>query len=266
MTRIGIIGGGNMGEALLKGLLKKGGISRRNLWMTEVRAARQAFLRRRYGVRVLADNRLLARRCTLLILAVKPQEFPRLFEEVGRLPKGKRILSIAAGMRTRRIEGRLGKIPVIRAMPNLAARVGESITALTKGRFARRSHLEEAKKIFESIGEVVVVPEGRLDAITALSGSGPAYVAYLIKILTEAGRDAGLSRELARKLVLQTFLGSSRYLMEEKVDPELFIRSVASKGGTTEAAFSVLKKGNLPQLFRRALRAAARRSKQLSRR
>ena len=266
MTRIGIIGGGNMGEALLKGLLEEKKVPRKNLWVGEADSGRRSFLRRRYGVRVVGDNRDIARRSDLLILAVKPQEFSALFEQVGSLPKGKRVISIAAGIATRRIEEAAGKVPVIRAMPNLAARVGASITALSKGRFATSSHLKEAQALFRSVGRVVVVPEKRLDAITALSGSGPAYVAYLAKLLMEAGRGIGLPRDLTRQLVLQTFAGSSRYLLEEGIDPDLFIRKVASKGGTTEAAFTVLKNGNLSRLFRRALQAAARRSKQLSRR
>ena len=255
-----------MGEALVKGLLEKKRVSRQNLWVGEAHSRRRSFLRRRYGVRVHADNRAVARRCDLLILAVKPQEFPNLFGQLKSLPKGKRLLSIAAGIPTRRIEEALGKIPVIRAMPNLAARVGESITALSKGRFATRPHLKEAEAVFQSVGRVVVVPETKLDAVTALSGSGPAYVAYFAKILMEAGSGIGLPYDLTRQLVLQTFLGSSRYLLEEKIHPDLFIRKVASKGGTTEAALKVLKEGNLSQLFRRALRAAKRRSKQLSRR
>ena len=255
-----------MGEALVKGLLGRKKVSRQNLWVGEAHSGRRSFLRRRYRIRLLADNRAVARRCDLLILAVKPQEFPKLFKQLRPLQKKKRVLSIAAGVPTRRIEEALGRIPVIRAMPNLAARVGGSMTALAKGRFAGRTHLKEAEAVFRSVGEVVVVPERKLDAVTALSGSGPAYVAYLAKLLMEAGREAGLSRPLAKQLVLQTFLGSSRYLLEERVDPDLFIRKVASKGGTTEAAFTVLKKGNLSQLFRLALRAAKRRSKQLSRR
>jgi len=265
-TRIGIIGGGNMGEALLKGLLEKGIVSRRNLRVGEPRRARRTLLRRRYRVRVLADNRAVAAFGDLLVLAVKPQEFPRLFQELGPLPKGRRLISIAAGIPTRWIERRSGKRSVMRAMPNLASRVGASITALARGRYVTAAHLAEAKILFGAVGEVVVVPEKKLDAITAVSGSGPAYVAYLAHVLMEAAHGVGLSGPLARNLVLQTFLGSSRYLLEEGVDPELFIRKVASKGGTTEAAFSVLNRAGLAGLFRRAVGAATRRSRQLSRR
>jgi len=266
MTRIGIIGGGNMGEALLKGLLEKRVVRRRNLLVGELDATRRTYLRRRYGVHAISDNRRVVRRCDLLILAVKPQEFQKLFEEIGPPPKGKRFISIAAGIPTRWIEKRSGKAPVIRVMPNLAARVGESISALAKGRFAKRSHLEEARTIFGAVGETVVVPERRLDAVTALSGSGPAYVAYLARVLMKAGETVGLPKPLSKRLVLQTFLGSSRYLIEEEIDPDRFIQKVASKGGTTEAAFLILNRGGLPRLFQRALQAAARRSRQLSRR
>lgn len=262
---IGIIGGGHMGEALLAGILKKRLVSKGRLSVVEVLRARQRFLKKRYGVSVTDDSRKIAWQSQILILAVKPQQMGEVLKTVAPLPKNCLVISIAAGVRLSFLERYLGSLPMVRVMPNLAAAVGEAISALAKGRHAKRGHAVMAEKIFRSVGDTVWVAESKLDAVTALSGSGPAYVASFMKALSEGAPPIGLPKRLALRLVQKTFEGSVAYLSEKGIDPETFVKRVASKGGTTEAALKVFQKRRLSETVALALRRATERSRQLSR-
>jgi pyrroline-5-carboxylate reductase len=201
-----------------------------------------------------------------VIIAVKPKDVPQLLGEIRPHLRGdKLLLSIAAGITTSRIEKAADmKIPVVRAMPNMAASIGESMTSLTAGRYAGRAHIRMARDIFSTIGEVVEVGENMVDAVTAVSGSGPAYFFYLVEILMEVAKELGLKRGVAEKLVLKTALASSRLLHLLGERPEVLRKKVTSKGGTTEAAFRVLESGGVKEIIKRAVRAAHGRSKELS--
>lgn len=263
--RIGIIGGGNMGEALLSGILKKRLLPKNSVRVSEKDSSKRNFLRRRYGVSVTNNNRELASYSHVVILAVKPQKVEEVLREIAPLPKGSLVISIAAGVRLSLIERHLGRVPIVRVMPNLAAAVGEAISVMVKGRYAASRHGALAEKLFQSVGETVWMEESKLDAVTAVSGSGPAYVALFLKALQEGAETLGLPKKAAERLVQKTFQGSVAYLGGRKVDPALFIQKVASKGGTTEAALRVFKRRRFSQTIALALRAAARRSQQLSR-
>ncbi len=263
--RIGILGGGNMGEALLAGLLKERLTTAQKILVGELDRAKQKRLRKTYGVRVTSDNHSIVRRSDIVILAVKPQKMEELFSEIGPLSGKPLVISIAAGIRISFIQKHLGKVPVIRVMPNLAAAVGEAISAMAAGRFTASRHRRMAETIFSSVGETVWVPESQLDAVTAVSGSGPAYVASFMKALAQGAEGIGLSPTLSRRLVNKTFWGSLMYLSQKGIDPEAFIGQVASKGGTTEAALSVFRSRGLSRTIALALKKASERSRKLSR-
>lgn len=253
-----------MGEALLSGLLNHRLVSKNQIGVGEEAASKRKSLARRYGVFVTADNRRLADRSGVVILAVKPQQMEKVLKGIFPLWKRPLVISIAAGVRLSFLRRHLGDLPMIRVMPNLAAAVGEAISAMSQGRFATRSHRFMAEAIFQSVGETVWVEESKLDAVTALSGSGPAYVASFMRALEEGARQVGLPRDLSLRLIQKTFQGSLTYLLKKGLDPNSFIQKVASKGGTTEAALRVFRSRRLSQTVALALRRAAARSRQLS--
>lgn len=261
---IGIIGGGNMGEALLVGILKNRLIPKNHLIVSEALPSRRRELKNRYAISVTQDNRKLVSQSHIVILAVKPQQMEEVLHEIAPLG-GKLVISIAAGIRLSFLARVLGKVPMIRVMPNLAAAVGEAISAMAKGSYATKEHCGIAERIFQAVGETVWIEEKKLDAITAVSGSGPAYVAALLKALCDGACQLGLSRNLSYRLIQKTFQGSIAYLVRKGIDPERFIQKVASKGGTTEAALEVFRSRRLSQTMALALRRAAERSRQLSR-
>ncbi len=263
--KIGILGGGNMGEALVSGILGKRLVSAKNLKVSDPVLKRRRLLTNRYRISTTTDNRKLGAWSTVLILAVKPHEMQQVLGEIAPFLRRPLVISIAAGVRLSFLERFLGKRPFVRVMPNLAAAVGEAISVLAKGRFASRRHALLAERIFQSVGETVWMPESKLDLVTALSGSGPAYVAFFLNALTDGAVRLGLSRKMAQHLTQKTFQGSLAYLSEKKADPKRFIQKVASKGGTTEAALKVFHERRLSQSLRVALSRAAARSRKLSR-
>jgi len=266
--KIGIIGGGNMGEALfsrLSAVLEKSVA----LMVSETDAARRDYLQTKYKIIPEIDNNLLVKYSDIVILAVKPKDFEKILREevCCGISKEKLLISIAAGITTGYIEGIVGEgIPVIRVMPNMAAVVGEAISSLSCGGAAKEEHMAIAKEIFSTMGDVVEVDERLLDAVTAVSGSGPAYFFCLIEALIDAAQKLGLDSLTARKLVAKTAIGSARMFDMIKEDPAVLIKKVASKGGTTEAAFKVFEERCFRAIVHDAVEQAHRRSKELSRR
>lgn len=259
---VGMIGGGNMGEAILAGC--------RNdftFYVTEKNIQRQNDLRRRYKAKI-SDLALAAKNCPILILAVKPQDFDEVLASVKAfLSADHLVISIAAGITTSYIEQRLGRgVRVIRVMPNLPALVGRSVTAVARGRSARERDLKIARKIFDHIGTTLVVKEKLINAVTATSGSGPGYVYFLMEQMIAAAKKIGLSQAMATDLVVETFSGSVHLLKVKKESPEALREKVTSKGGTTQAALDVFTREKTGRIFDKALGAARLRAQQLSRR
>ncbi len=261
--KIGMIGGGNMGASIIAGIAKE-----HEVWLVEVNRAKAARLRRRYRVCV-ADLVETVARCPVIVLAVKPQQMDQVLSQLKScLLKTKKVLvvSIAAGVTTRYIERALGpRVPVIRVMPNLPAQIGEGVSALAAGRFVTAAHRKIARTVMAGVGSVVDVAEREMDAVTAVSGSGPAYVFFFIECLIKAARAAGLSAPLARKLVYETVLGSVHQLAAADDAPEGLRIKVTSKGGTTEAAIAVLVKARMGGMISEAVKAAKVRSRELAR-
>ena len=255
-----------MGQALIRGLLRAGVPSGRVL-VVEADASTRRRVRRAFRVRgaVLEE---MAKRCDAIIIAVKPQDLPPLLEQLAHGLRARRpaplVISIAAGVRLAALEGRLGGAPVVRVMPNLPAKVGCGMSAVAAGRAARAPHLALARAVMGCVGEVVELPERLFDAVTAISGSGPAYFFLVFKALRDAGARAGLPARVAQRLALRTAAGSVA-LAEASTQPlEDLIAQVASKRGTTEAALRVFARRRLAGIIEAGVAAAVRRSRALS--
>ena len=264
--KIGIIGCGNMGEALfsrLSAVMEKS----TSLMVSDLDARRRDAIQAKYKVIVGIDNNYVVKYSDVIILAIKPQDFDKVLrqEVCCGISKDKLLISIAAGITTKYIESVVGKeTPVIRVMPNMPAMIGEAISSISPGSSATKEHMDTARFIFSTIGDVVEVNEDLVDAVTAISGSGPAYFFYVIEALIEAAKKLKLDKETAEKLVLKTALGSSKLLDALKEDPARLRQRVASKGGTTEAALKVFDKKKLKDIIEAAAKAACKRSKELS--
>lgn len=263
--KIGIIGLGNMGCAILKGLIENGAVKRNQLFGFDVDLKVRRNIKRKFRISVAKSIEGLSRNLDAIIIAVKPKDMHLVLDEIPPYERGKLFISIAAGIRTERIEKKLRRrASVVRVMPNTPALVGEGISAICKGRYATSSDMQIVKEIFSSVGECVELDERYFDLVTAISGSGPAYFFYLIEALIKAGGYLGLTKNIASKLVSQTALGSARLLIESKEGAGILRQRVTSKGGTTEAAINVFEKNRVKNIIAEAVRAAVKRSKELS--
>jgi len=264
--KIGFIGAGSIVQTMIKGLSAKRIVKGEQIWVTnKENHKRLRDLSKKYGVNRTADKATLLENADMIIIAVKPCDMPAVLEEIKpNVRETQLLVSVAAGVTTRAIEGCLDKkIPVIRCMPNTSCAVGESATAAAKGRFANEGHLSAACTLFEALGEVVVVDEANMDIVTGLSGSGPAYFYYMIELMEKTAVDAGLSRETAKKLLFQTLYGAARMLKDCNQDPSSLRQRVTSPGGTTFAAMEVFQSMGLEDTITKAVIKAAARSREL---
>lgn len=262
--RIGFIGGGNMAVALIKGLIQ-GTFPAERILVAEPRASQRAWLEECFGVATAADNNTVVSSCDLLILAVKPQMASEVLSETASAFSADTLLvSILAGVDTATLESFFDGSPrVVRAMPNTPALLGAAATALCSGRFAGPDDLALVTRLFESVGVVRVVAEKEMDAVTGLSGSGPAYVYTMIEALADGGVEQGLPRDIALTLAAQTVLGAARMVLEDGEHPAVLRDRVCSPGGTTIAGVKALEEGGVRAALMDAVARAARRSKEL---
>jgi len=252
-----------MGEALLAGLLAQGVALPATVVVSEPTAARRDFLQERYGVAV-TDRNAEALAQGVVLLAVKPQVWTGgALQAAGQTCQGL-VLSIMAGVSLAGLAAQLPQAAgLVRAMPNTPAQVGAGITAIAWGRGDTTAHRAIAQRVLGAVGSVVEVAEKDLDAVTGLSGSGPAYVALMVEALADGGVAAGLSRALAQQLALETVLGTARLLQGQGLHPAVLKDRVASPGGTTIAGLGVLEKQAVRSALREAVVAAAQRSQEL---
>lgn len=264
--RVVFIGCGNMGSALISGILGSGLISKDKVLATDIRPKRLEYIREKEGVSTTEDNREAVEKSDIIVLAVKPQVIGRVLSEIKDVvTEDKIIISIAAGITTGFIEKVLGKeVSVVRVMPNTPALVRTSASGLSPGKYAGEQEEIIAEQMMSRVGIVVKVPEEMLDAVTALSGSGPAYIFYVIESLIEAGTEMGLSEDDVRKLVEQTVLGAVRMVMDTGESPQVLRARVTSPGGTTETALKYLEEKGFQKILITAVKEAAIRSKELS--
>ena len=261
--RVAILGCGKIGESLLAGLLSSGSTE---LVATARRAERAAELKERHGVETTLSNAAAVAGAGVVVLAVKPQDFEELLDSVrGAIKKDQTVLSVAAAIPTAFIERRLGpEVPVVRAMPNAPATVHEGITGLCAGSHASEQHVAAAEEVLAHLGPVVRVAEPYMDAVTAVSGSGPAYFALLAEAMIEAGILLGLSREISTQLVVQTMLGTAVLLRDEHMHPVELREAVTSPGGTTIRAIRELEQAGVRAALLNAVQAAMNRAQELA--
>jgi pyrroline-5-carboxylate reductase len=263
--KIGLIGGGNMGEALVKGLLQSGQFNTSQVMVSDISRDRLNYLQDKYQLSTLSENGRVARASDVLILAVKPQQIGDVLDEInGQVEHLPLVISIAAGVTIASIEQGLSKpVPVVRVMSNTPALVLTGATAIAGGSHAKRDHLATARVLFESVGLVVEVDEAHMDAVTGLSGSGPAYVYLFMEALTDAGVLMGLSRPVARALAVQTTLGAAKLAANSDSHLAALKDQITSPGGTTIHGLAVLEGGGMRGMVMEAVEAATRRSAEL---
>jgi pyrroline-5-carboxylate reductase len=268
MDTIGFVGSGNMAEAMINGVLKANVYRPGEVFVSDVRPERLVYLREHYGVRTAEDNAELASKADILVLSVEPQNMSEALQSVKDVIKADAlVISIAAGIKTSNIAAVLGDVAIVRVMPNMPAWVDEGASVLFANEKAK-TRVEIARLIFLSVGKAIVIEdEGLLDAITAVSGSGPAYFFLLLDCMIDAAVKLGLPEDVARSLVLQTGKGAT--LMAEKAvgegeSPADLVRRVATPGGTTEAAFKIFTDGKFGPMVASAITKACERSRELS--
>ncbi len=269
-AKLGFIGGGNMAEAIIGGVIRGVILPPEDILVTDISDTRRAFLVERYGVKAIESNRELVRRSEVVLFAVKPQTMGEVLAEIAPESQGEHLfLSICAGTRTSRIEEGLrnpaNPMPrVVRVMPNTPALIGLGVAGVSLGLHARLEDLDFPRRIFEAIGTVTTMPESMMDAVTALTGSGPAYVFHLIESLIDAGIAVGFAEEDARKMVIQMVLGSATLASQSDKSPAELRRAVTSPGGTTAAGIAVLESREVKNAYIDCVKAATRRGEELS--
>ncbi|MDI6844298.1 MAG: pyrroline-5-carboxylate reductase [Anaerosomatales bacterium] len=262
--RIAVIGGGRMGEAIVAGLLASGAAAAEDIAVAEPDEDRRAVFES-HGVAAVADGHDIVRDADVVILAVKPQVIDAVLAHVAdEVPRDAVVVSIAAGVTTRRIEALLPEgAVVVRVMPNTPAMVGAGMSVVCGGSAASDEAVETVRSLFEALGQAIVLDERYFDVATAISGSGPAYVALVADALARAGVAHGLSKDVALQLALQTIRGTADLIERTGTHPEALIDAVASPGGTTIAALQVLEERAVRAAFAEAVAAAVRRAREL---
>lgn len=276
--KTGFIGAGNMGEAFVGAIIKSNLLSPSMIYVSDINQERLAVFRSNYGISTTNDNIKLFSKCDIIILAVKPQLINKVLTEITKqkdymIADKKLIISIAAGIPLRKIEDLLytpldeksrTKLPIIRVMPNTPALVLSGMSGMSANRYASVEDVNVVRTILKAMGKVIEFNEDDLDAVTALSGSGPAYVFYFIESMIEGGINAGLNPNDAYTLTIATLKGSLALIEKLNESPEILRKKVTSPGGTTEAAFKILENNRVKQNIIDAIAAAAMRSKELS--
>lgn len=263
--RIGIIGLGKIGEALISGLLSSSTVKPSNLFGADIRRNRVEEVSARYKIKCFSDNRILAREADTIIIAVRPKDVKKVLKDIAEVLSGDHlIITLAAAVPIEYLAKRLPEgIPIIRVMPNIAVLVREGMTAMALGPNVEEDHVKVAARIFESVGRVVIVEEEYMNAVTGLSGSGPAYIYVVIEALTEAGVKVGIARETALLLAAQTALGAAKMVLETNEHPARLKDMVTTPGGVTIEGLLQLEEGKVRMAFINAVVSATEKSKEL---
>jgi pyrroline-5-carboxylate reductase len=259
---LGIIGTGKMGSAIVAGLLKTKAVTAGEIIIYDRDFRQYTGLTAAYPVKTAQNIPELISLSNICLLAVKPQDKEGVLKEMAAIEKRKLVVSILAGIPTEYLEQKLGRIPVVRVMPNIGIKVGAGMSFYSPGRFARQTDLKTVSRLFANLGEVAEIAENKMDLITAVSGSGPAYFFLLMEILAEYARKYGMSKKDSAKMARQAALASA--LLAENEPAGKLRAAVTSKGGTTEAAILILEKSEIRKIFASALKAAQNRARELS--
>ncbi len=263
---LGIIGGGVMAEAIASRFLAAKIYPSSTVLVSEPQSQRRVFWQQQYGVQVTSDNQTVIKTASIILLAVKPQILDQVLAQLdlsSLISSQPLIISILAGTTIEKLESVFVECPVIRVMPNTPATVGAGMSAIASGEKVNSIHTKTTKKIFQAVGQVVEVPESMMDAVTGLSGSGPAYVALMIEALADGGVAVGLPRAIALQLAIQTVLGTATLLRESGLHPAELKDRVSSPGGTTIAGVAALEKAGFRAAAIEAVKASYNRSQEL---
>ncbi|WP_066312570.1 pyrroline-5-carboxylate reductase [Bacillus sp. FJAT-29814] len=266
MNKIAIVGAGSMAEALISGILENGLIDKNNVWVTNnSNKARLAALEERYGIHGTYDLDALFAGADIVMLSMKPKDAASAIESIRQhVTEGMLIVSVLAGVSMNSIEALAGKsLSIARAMPNTSAAVGKSATAIAVNERVSQQQLEMTKQLFGTVGLAAFVEESQLDAVTGLSGSGPAYIYYLIETMEKSAVGIGLEKGMAKELIVQTLIGAAEMVKNSSKSPEQLRREVTSPGGTTEAGIRVLEEHGVQQAFISCIKAATAQSKRM---
>ncbi|GAB4483577.1 MAG: pyrroline-5-carboxylate reductase [Thermodesulfovibrionales bacterium] len=257
---IGFIGGGNMAEAMIKGMTLEG---MKDILVSEPRPERRQELERLYGVKSTGSNREVAGSCSVVVLAVKPQQMPAVLDEIsGDVDAETTVVSIAAGVTLATLQAKLRSRRIVRVMPNTPALLQEGMSVMSLCECFTGKEIETVRNILMSVGRVLTLPESRMNAVTALSGSGPAFIALFAEAMIDSGEWMGLSRQDATELIVQTLTGTAK-LLDSGMSPERLRQMVTSPGGTTAAGLAVFERKGLRQVVAEALEAARNRAEEL---
>ena len=265
VEKIGFIGAGNMATALVRGLINSGLYNSKQLIASDKDLEKLKKISEQFGLKGHPSNRDLVMECQVIVLAVKPQSIREVLEEVkGEIGDDHLIISIAAGIPLKMIKSIINRdIPLIRVMPNTPALIQKGMSALAAGKLATPEHMEIARGVFEAVGETVIVSEDMMDAVTAISGSGPGYVFKIMECFADAGERLGFDRETSLKLVVQTVLGAAYLAGESEKSLSQLREMVASPGGTTAAGLAVFEEKGLEGIIQETVKAAWRRGVEL---
>jgi pyrroline-5-carboxylate reductase len=263
--KIGFIGAGKMAEAIIISLLKEKITEPQSIIVSDISKERLSFLETEHNLQISEDNKKLVNQADVIFVSVKPQVLDVVIEEVAEyISTDKLVFSILAGKKIAAFESRLPGVPVVRVMPNLPCQVGEGMTAFCLGSSTDESHKHIAEKLLATFGKVIQLDEDKFDVVTALSGSGPAFFAYLMNCMAIGAEKFGLSPEQAKLLSCQTMLGTAKVLLDKGYDPVDFITAVTSPKGTTEAGRKILENSGIDDILAETIKAAADRSIELS--
>lgn len=266
MKKLTFIGAGSMAEALLSGMIKKELIEKQQIWVTN-RSNEQKLteMRNQYGVNISYDQKELLEYADIVILAMKPKDVVSAFDQIKPyLTENMMIVSLLAGVSIDSISSLAKKqVPIVRAMPNTSAAIGLSATAIAINNQVTEEQLEIIKNMFDTVGLTTFVEEKQIDAVTGLSGSGPAYIYYIVEAMEKSAVEIGLDSEMAKELIVQTLIGAAQMVSTSNKAPEQLRKEVTSPGGTTEAGINTLESYGVQEAFFNCIKEAAMQSKRL---
>ncbi|MBS4173384.1 pyrroline-5-carboxylate reductase [Bacillus sp. FJAT-49736] len=265
--KITFIGAGSMAEAIIGGLVKNNVVEKHHIYVTNrSEESRLQYMRNQYGVQTTYNLHNLFHQTDIVVLAVKPKDAMEVLQKISSyLQQDTLLISVIAGVSLSSMENILNlEVPIIRAMPNTSAAIGKSATAIAKNKVVKEHHLNYAFTLFSSIGLTVMVDEEKLDAVTGLSGSGPAYIYYIVEAMENSAMEIGLETDMAKKLIVQTLLGAAEMLSQSSEKAEKLRFAVTSPGGTTEAGIRMLDRHKVKDAFVDCIKEATKQSKRLS--
>lgn len=262
--KIGFIGAGKMGGAILKGLIESHFASRQDIIASERDEASAANIAKLYGIKTFFDNNELVKTCDVIVICTKPFVINEVLEGIkNSVTANQLVISIAAGITTEKMENILGQIPIIRVMPNTPAFLSQGMSVLSQGRYTRYEHIQFAQEMFSQVGKAIILEENLIDAATGISGSGPAFMYLFIEALAKGGIDLGLDKDVAIELASQTAIGAAHMIMKTGKSPETLRTEVTTPGGCTAVGLGVLAEGKVFDILVETVKATAKKAFEL---